>query len=167
MLTLMADFKNILTGPPIPDPPEPKRLQPGDPHGPPDMLSKLREFIPCQRDLSWQKLQDVAGDRDESKHGHTLAVNKVWSDTTAPAHFAGRYRSGSWKGGLFVFDGNVVIGAGSLEFCKAIKKLLDEGQLQALPRGLMQHAIDPLTGYWYQHEPPKLEGMHVSITPGE
>jgi hypothetical protein len=59
--------------------------------------------------------------------------------------------------------------------------LLDEGQLQPLPCGVMQHAVDPVTGYWYQtyhdtmsmdpakthHGPPKLPGLQVTITPGD
>lgn len=172
-------IEEILKGDPVPDPAEPKQLKTGDPLPPLDTLAKLRGFIPCRHGLSWQWMQDVTGQL--GKRGHTLTINRAWTHPTAAAHSIGRVRPEHWVGGPFVVVGNIVLGEGSLEFCKAVKTLLDEGQLQPLPGGLMQHAMDPVTGYWYQtyndrmsmdpakthHGPPKLPGLQVTITPGD
>ncbi len=155
----------------VPEPPEPKPLQPGDPLPPLDILTKLRGFILCRRGLTWDGLQRfITGSHYQLIPGeHTLSVNKVWTHYTAPEFFIGRCRPELWKGGPFVlFNENVVLGTSSLEFCKAIKTLLDEGQLQMLACGLMQHAIDPVTGLSYQQpEAPNIPGLHVTITPGD
>lgn len=169
----------ILNGAPVPDPPIPEQLKTGDPLPPLDVLAKMRGFIPCRIGLSWQWLQDVTDQR--GKHGHTLTLNQVWSHPSAPAISIGRIKAETWGDKPYTIRGNLVLGEGSLEFCKAMKTLLDEGQLQPLPGGLMQHAVDPLTGYWYQtyndtmsmdpakthHGPPKLPGLQVTIVPGE
>ena len=131
----------------------------------PGILEKLRGFIPCHKGLSWQWLQNEVRSFGD---GHTLTVNKVWTEPDAAAFYAQRLKPENWKGGPFAIDSHLVLGEGTLEFCKAVKTLIDDGDLQVLPGGLLQHAVDPVTGYHYQYpEAPKLPGLHVTITPGE
>jgi hypothetical protein len=101
-----------------------------------------------------------------------LSINRVWASVAAVDDVGGSYTPMALLNAVPCpyIEGCVVLGSGSLKFCKAVRTLIEDGMIQVLRGGAMRYAIDRMTGYGYGHNPrrePKLPDLHVAITPGD
>ena len=138
------------------------------------MLEPIRTFIYCRHDITWADLRRAGRDHVRVAGDiHTLSVNRVWASVEAVDEVGASYAPISAVLHTVpcpYIEGCVVLGSGSLKFCKAVRTLIEDGLLQVLRGGKMRYAIDRMTGYHYGYNPrrePKIPDLHVAITPGD